>query len=252
MLYPNFMKGTNIPSTSQRKRLWTIAIVVIAAFATLVVIAQLIPQSQIATQRPAPTASAPNSTSAQQYTELPIVQRENGDPMAIGDVDAPVVLVIWTDLRCPFCALFNRETLPILINEYVETGQVRIEVHDVAFFGDQSEQATVAAHAAAEQGKYFEFTQAVYAEAPSNAHPDLPRERLISFAEQADVPDIERFAADLDRPGLIQAAQTSTQNAQSLGVNSVPFFVVGNTTVAGAQPVEVFRSFLDDAIQRAG
>ena len=94
------------------------------------------------------------------------VRLEAGDPMAIGAIDAPVVLSEWVDFRCPFCAVFSRDVLPQLVQEYVDAGKVRIEVHDVAFFGDESLRAAVAARAAGEQGKYFEFLGAVYEAAP--------------------------------------------------------------------------------------
>ena len=71
--------------------------------------------------------------------------------MAIGAIDAPVVLSEWVDFRCPFCAVFSRDVLPQLVQEYVDEGKVRIEVHDVAFFGDESLRAAVAARAAGEK-----------------------------------------------------------------------------------------------------
>ncbi|MEV8517077.1 thioredoxin domain-containing protein [Dactylosporangium sp. NPDC051484] len=172
--------------------------------------------------------------------------------MAVGDVDAPVVLVHWTDMRCPYCAVFSRDTLPVLLREYVDTGKVRIELHDVAYFGEQSENAAVAARAAGNQGKFFAYLSAVYGEAPEGKHPDLPRERLIDFARKAGVPDISRFTADLDDTGLRAAAQASNTTAARVGVTSVPFFVAGDTALAGAQPISVFREFLDAAIEKAG
>ncbi|MEJ6488609.1 thioredoxin domain-containing protein [Leucobacter sp. USCH14] len=177
--------------------------------------------------------------------------RDPGDPMAIGDVDAPVVLVEWTDMRCPYCAVFNQETLPTLVEEYVETGEVRIEVRDVAFFGEASETASVAARAAGEQGKFMEYLDAVYAAAPPEGHPDLPVGQLIGFAKEVGVPDIAKFKADLEDPALRAAVQQSTSTAQQLGVTGVPFFAVGTDALSGAQPIDAFRKFLDTAIEAA-
>lgn len=235
-----------------KRRLLIVVAVVAAVFAVLVVIAQLIPQSPVGGAGTTPTPTATESPEAEAAPELAIVQRAEGDPMAIGAVDAPVVLVFWTDMRCPFCAVFSRETEQTLIDEYVATGKVRIEMHTVAFFGDESAAAAVAAVAAGEQGMYFEYLKTVYAAAPEGARADLPRDALIGFAEQAGIPDIARFTADLDRPDLNQRVQQATSTAQQLGVSSVPFFVAGNQAISGAQPVEVFREFLDDALARAG
>src|SRR5665811_161418 len=84
-------------------------------------------------------------------------RRIDGDPTALGDTDAPVVLVEYSDYRCPFCAVFARETLPVLIDEYVESGQVRIEWRDLTVFGQQSIEAAIAGRAAGAQGLFWEF-----------------------------------------------------------------------------------------------
>lgn len=196
---------------------------------------------------PATTASGANSSNESQ-----VVKRQADDPMAVGDVDAPVVLSQWTDFRCPFCALFNRDTLPVIVDEYVDSGKVRIEVHDVAFYGRQSMDAAVASRAAGEQGKFFEYMKAVYAEAPEKGHPEISRDDLVAFARKAGVPDVDRFRSDLDAPDIRRQARESNETAQGIGVNSVPFFVAGDTALSGAQPVEVFRDFLDEAIRKAG
>ena len=177
--------------------------------------------------------------------------RDPDDPMAIGDVDAPVVLVEWTDMRCPYCAVFSQETLPTIVDEYVETGEVRIEVRDVAFFGEASETASVAARAAGQQGMFMEYLDAVYAAAPAEGHPELPVDQLIAFAEEVGVPDIAKFTADLDDSALRAAVRESTSTAQQLGVSGVPFFAVGTSALSGAQPIDAFRDFLDIAIEAA-
>jgi protein-disulfide isomerase len=236
------------PSKKARTRLWVVG-GAIAVFLALVGLAQLLDKPADPVTTSGGTA-APSSSPAGPV-ELPIVRRAEGDPMAVGKVDAPVVMVMWTDMRCPFCAVFNRDTLPKLMDEYVDAGKVRIEVHDVAFFGEQSENAAVAARAAGAQGKFHEYLQAVYAVAPEGRHPKLPRAKLVDFAEQVDVPDIARFKADLDSQPLHEEQRLSTSAAQGLGVSSVPFFVVGQDSIAGAQPIEVFREFLDGALTEA-
>ncbi len=235
----------------RRSRIWKVVAGVIVAFLAIVVAAQFLP-GQSPTSAP---SGASGSSSADQPAggaeELEFVRRDAGDPMAIGDVDAPVVMTEWLDLRCPFCAVVSRDTLPTLIEKYVDTGKVRIEFHDVAFFGEKSEDAAVAARAAAKQDKFTEFVTAVYDAAPERGHPDLPRDTLIDFAKKAGVPDIERFAADLDDSGLRADVQASTRSAQQLGVTGVPFFVTGRTALSGAQPTKIFQEFLDQALAQA-
>ncbi|WP_152485649.1 DsbA family protein [Leucobacter chironomi] len=180
-------------------------------------------------------------------------RRDPNDVMALGDVDAPVVIAEWTDFRCPYCGVFSRDTLPVLLDEYVETGQVRIEVHDVDFIdGEVSARVAVAARAAGEQGRYFEYLFAVY-DAMSQDRPAITDAVLVDYARQAGVADIERFTSDLDSPRLREAVRASSEQAKQLGVGSVPFFAetASCRVLQGAQPIEQFRSFLDAAVTAA-
>ncbi|MDI6024087.1 thioredoxin domain-containing protein [Leucobacter sp. UT-8R-CII-1-4] len=241
-------KTQDLGSKCRWSRRLNIVLGAVSVFLAVVVAAQLFPGQT-------PTTAAPGESSgsaAEQSTggggDMEFVRRDPDDPMAIGDVNAPVVLTEWVDMRCPFCALYSRDTLPILIEEYVDTGQVRVEFHDVVFYGEHSENAAIAARAAGKQDMYVEYLTTVYAAAPESGHPDMPRDMLIDFAEQAGVPDMEQFVADLDDAQLLQDVHASTQQAQQLGVTAVPFFVAGNTALSGAQPVDVFREFLDQAL----
>lgn len=164
--------------------------------------------------------------------------------MTIGDPDAPVVLREWVDMGCPYCALFTTDTLPTLISEYVDTKQVRIEVNVVSFFGEGSDRGAVAAHEAANQGRFKEFLDVVYAAAPEGKHPDLTQAELVEFAKQAGIKDITAFEAALADPANLARVQKETAAAQAVGVTSVPFFAIGNQGIAGAQPVSVFRDFI--------
>ena len=197
---------------------------------------------------PAATATPP-AESPEPGEPIDIVRRDPADTLAIGDIDAPVVLSEWADLRCPFCARVTTEIMPTLIAEYVDTGKVRLEFHDVSYFGEDSTTGAVALRAAAEQGRFAEYLHAVHAAAPpEGGHPDLPRKTLIAFAETAGVPDLERFTADLDRDDLRAAVEDSTTFAQQLGISSVPFFVIGDQAISGAQPIELFRQVLDEQL----
>ncbi|QKT06584.1 thioredoxin domain-containing protein [Gordonia sp. X0973] len=243
----------SVEAGAPKRRFIVIALVVAVVFAGLVVVAQLTSKKDAPPPTAAPSAAAPSSgvPLGPRPEELSMVRRDPKDPMAMGDVNAPVVLVLWTDLRCPFCAVFNREVLPVIEKEYIKPGKVRLEVTDIAFFGEQSEKAAAAAAAAANQGKFFEFLRAVYAEAPEKGHPDLPREKLVHFATVAGVPDMARFQRDLDDESLVTEVQAATVRAQQLTVASVPFFVAGRSALAGAQPIGTFREYLDDAIKHA-
>ncbi|WP_458206474.1 DsbA family protein [Haladaptatus sp. NG-SE-30] len=60
-----------------------------------------------------------------------------GNPV-MGSPDAPVDIYYWSDYQCPFCKKFEQETLPKLIEDYVQPGTVRIVVLDLPYLGSDS------------------------------------------------------------------------------------------------------------------
>jgi protein-disulfide isomerase len=177
-----------------------------------------------------------------------LAHRTPGDPMALGRPDAPVTMVMFSDYRCPFCAQFSRETEQQLVGQYVDTGQVRIEWRDEPLFGPESMLAAQAGRAAAAQGRFWQFTSAVYAAAPPNGHPELPAARLAQFAQQAGVPDMGRFVADTNAPATAAAVRHDLDQAGELGITSTPAFVINGKPLLGAQPIEEFRAAIDGAL----
>ncbi|WP_253907432.1 thioredoxin domain-containing protein [Arthrobacter sp. 35/47] len=195
-------------------------------------------------------AAAPGQSEAGEPLDLS--RRTADDPTALGRVDAPVVMIEYADYRCPFCGLFSRDTLPTLVDKYVESGDLRIEWRDLPVFGEQSFSAAVAGRAAGEQSKFWEFNKAVFAEAPERGHIDLTEERLIQLAEAAGVPDLEKFKTDLDSEELSAAVEKDAQEAASLGATGTPTFLVNGVPLIGAQPLAAFEQVIDGELERAG
>jgi protein-disulfide isomerase len=179
-------------------------------------------------------------------------RRVDGDVTAMGDVDAPVVLVEYADYRCPFCGVFARDTMPSLIEEYVDRGLLRIEWRDLPVFGDDSVRAAVAVRAAGEQGLFWEYHEALYAQAPDRGHPPMPAEKLIAIAESIGVPDLAQFEDDLLDDELHRRVSADVDEAHQLGASATPVFLINGVPIAGAQPTDVFRDVIDERLEAAG
>ncbi len=171
-------------------------------------------------------------------------KRDAKDPYAIGAVDAPVVLVEWSDFRCPFCAVWAKKVLPEL-QPYIDSGSLRIEHRDLVLFGDQSLNVATAARAAGTQGRFWEFYHAVMDNAPTNGHPDYTDQQLIDLAKKAGIPNIDRFTADLTNEKLVEQVVAETNLGRSMGLKSTPFFVINETPISGAQPASAFIKVIE-------
>lgn len=176
-----------------------------------------------------------------------MARREPGDPRAIGEVDAPVVMVEWSDFQCPFCGRFARETAPELVERYVEDGTLRIEWRDFPYLGPESTQAALAGRAAAAQGAFWAFHDAVFAEAIQPNTGALDRPTLLAMAAEAGL-DVAAFEQTMDDPATADAVQREFDEAQRLGINGTPAFLINGRPVLGAQPLETFVQAIEAAI----
>jgi protein-disulfide isomerase len=165
-------------------------------------------------------------------------RRAPDDPLAIGPVDAPVVLVVFSDYQCSYCAKWSAETLPVMM-DYVDDGDLRIEWRDVNIYGSDSERAARAAYAAALQGQFWEFHDELYPEGKLRSPGELSEDSMVKIAEQLSL-DLERFRADLDAEATVAEVLRNQQLGIELGAFSTPSFVMAGQPLVGALPTEVF------------
>lgn len=216
--------------------------IIVALAATLAVSATLV-GVQLFTKPVAETATS---------NTIPTMERRiAGEMTARGDLNAPVVMVEYGDFRCPFCGLFARDSMPAIIEKYIDTGLVRFEWRDAPFFGSESYLAAVAARAAGRQGLYWEYHTELYARAPERGRLDITPAVLGDIAEAVGVPDMAQFAADLQSEAVEAGVQSDFSEAVSLGINSVPVFLVNGTPLIGAQPLEVFEQVIEQQLEAA-
>ena len=180
-----------------------------------------------------------------------LATREPDDPRALGDADAPVVMVEWADFLCPFCGVFARDTEPELIARYVDTGLLRIEWRDLPFQGEQAMLAAIGGQAAAEQDAFWAYHEALFAEDLRRAENRVDTGFLLDVAAELDL-DVDRFAADLDDPEFTERVRGEAVVAQQLGISGTPAFIVGGYPLVGAQPIESFVQVIEAAAQDAG
>jgi protein-disulfide isomerase len=129
------------------------------------------------------------------------------------------------------------------VEEYVEDGTLRVEWRDFPYLGQESLNAAVAARAAQEQGKFWEYHELLY----RNQSGGFSVEKLLGLADEAGL-DVERFEEDLSsRDRYTQVIAEDFREGQERGISGTPTFVINGQVIAGLQPVEVY----EDTIERA-
>lgn len=168
-------------------------------------------------------------------------RRDPDDPQAFGKADAPVVMVLYSDFACPYCTLFAKEVEPGLA-DLINNGTLRIEWRDLAQITQTSPLAARAGRAAAAQGRFWEFHDAVYAAAGEGEHPEYTQENLLEFARAAAVPDLDAFTATMNAEETKTAVEEAKTKAYSIGVQGTPFMFIGDAFVSGYRELDVIRA----------
>lgn len=235
------------PSTSLRAPLITLVVILVVAAVALVYSISFATGDE---DSAGPVAEVSGPAEAGSGLDA-LARRVPDDPLAQGDVDAPVVLVMWSDYQCPFCGRFARETEPELVDQYVQSGVLRLEWRDFPYMGDQSQLTAQAARAAGQQGAYWEFHDAVYGLELAPQSGELTADRLTAMAADLGL-DTDRFTTDMTSPATVEAVAADFSEGQSLGITGTPTFLVNSTPIVGAQSLDTFSSAIEAAAAAAG
>jgi protein-disulfide isomerase len=195
------------------------------------------------------TGAIPGQTeSSQMLTGV----KQNG--IFLGDPKAPVRFVEFADLQCPFCREYSLNTLPVLVQDYVRQGKVRMEFRDLAFIGDDSLKAGRWAAGAARQGKLWNFADVLYFNQGEENTGYMTDAFLTKIARAAGV-DPVKAKAYAATDASAQPVKDATALAQRYGVSSTPSFLVGRRggglakVDAGPTDTEKLKSAIDSQLK---
>lgn len=154
----------------------------------------------------------------------------------LGNPSAPVTLVEYIDLQCPFCRQFITEAFPTLVEKYVRPGKVRVELRGLAFIGPDSERGMRAAQAAAAQNRMFQFVDLLYINQGAENGGWLSDEMVRAAGASVPGLDVEKLAADAGTSTVAEKLDADNAKAQADGVSGTPTILVGPT---GEKPTQV-------------
>lgn len=163
-----------------------------------------------------------------------------GTTQVKGPASAPITVVLFSDFECSFCGKVE-STLHALEEQY--PGKVRIAFRNHPLPShDHARLAAKASLAANEQGRFWEYHDALF------AHQDkLDRPSLEGYAQDLGL-DMKRFRAALDGAALDAVLDADDEEASRLHLRGTPSAFVNGRQVLGAQPLEVFRATAEKAL----
>lgn len=162
----------------------------------------------------------------------------------VGSPDAKVVVVNFSDFGCPFCGTFARETYPALEREFVQPGKVFFKyVPFVMGMFPNAREASRAAECAADQGKFWQMHDRLYAGQQAWKRTFAPEEVFRRNAAEVRL-DVSRFNACYASQRTDSRTADATRRAEQLSVRATPSFFVNGRLIEGALPLEQFRMLL--------
>jgi protein-disulfide isomerase len=171
-----------------------------------------------------------------------------GDAYSIGDPDAPITIVEYTDYQCPFCSRHFSETMPQLVQDYVDTGTVRYVFKDFPLknIHPQAAEAAEAARCALDQGAYLEMHDLLFARQQEWSGGNST-DAFIGYAQEIGL-DGESFSQCLADGTHTAAVEADLAEGAELGVTGTPAFFLNGYPLSGAQPFSVFEGAISSLL----
>jgi protein-disulfide isomerase len=207
----------------QRQRLFIILIVIGAALiiAAILIVPSLLPAGDIVSIDP--------------------VDRPMADGRMLGDPNAPVIMEVYEDFQCPSCRSYSEDIGPQVVDTYVATGQVYYIFRHFPFLDDnaprnESDQAANASMCAAEQDRFWDYHDLLFANwNGENAGAFIDR-RLVAFADELGL-DMAAFNACFAENLYQSEIEADLEMGASLNVTGTPaVFVNGQILTPGFVP----------------
>ena len=187
----------------------------------------------------------------------PIKISEDNDPV-IGDTDAPITIIEFSDFQCPFCARFHVQTLPTIMDEYINKGTVKLVFRDfpIQSIHPNAVPASVAAECANEQGKFEEMYDTLFEKQNEWNNQEMSK-ALDLFSQYASEMQLEQkeFDSCLKNGKYIEEIKKDLDDGRAYGISGTPGFFIGNERIGfvelkGAQPFESFKKVIDTQLKK--
>ncbi len=210
----------------------------------------------------APTAqvpAAPDGTAPAPAPTGPVTVDLDDDP-TIGDKNAPVTIVEFSDYECPFCQRHFQQTWPSLKKDYIDTGKVKLVYRDypLSFHAPMAVTNAIAADCAREQGgdsAYFKYHDELFTRTKTGGS-GLTKDDLTKIATDLGM-NANNLKSCVDSEKYKDEVDKDAAYGNTVGVSGTPSFFVGKSgdkqitgsLIVGAQPYSAFQQAIDPLLQ---
>ncbi len=147
----------------------------------------------------------------------------------LGSPSARLTLVEFNDMQCPVCREYDRAVFPTLVDRYVRTGKLRMEMRLQSFIGPDSVKGGKAVAAAAEQNRAWTYYHLFYVNQGEENTGYVTDDFLRSVGLATKGLDVAQLMRDAGSDGAQQALDTGKKEFEAAGFTGTPSFLLGPT-----------------------
>jgi protein-disulfide isomerase len=165
---------------------------------------------------------------------------------SIGRPDAPVTIIKYASLTCPFCKRFQAEVYPVLKRDYIDAGKVRFMIREFPI-GKTSGMATIALRCAP-MARYLDLYGRFLASQAQWVSQEVRIEPILKVAQGVGLTS-EQFDSCRQNQGMIAALNQVKDRGRELGVIGTPNFFINGRLVKKALGLKELREIIDPLIE---
>ncbi len=168
---------------------------------------------------------------------------------AMGDPNAPVKMVVYSNFLCSHCGDFAFDSEKTIMQKYIATGKLYLEYRSIGGGDTESGRTAEAAYCAGDQGKFWEMHDYLFA---NLKYADFSDQRIFAFADQIGL-NAAQFKDCYNNRKHAPTVQEDAIKAGQDGVEATPTFVLSNGDIIyGNVPYQEFQTKIEAALAAAG
>lgn len=170
----------------------------------------------------------------------------------LGDKNAKVTIVEFSDFQCPFCKRFIDDTWEQLKKEYVDSGKANISFRHLPLVSihPNAQKAAEASECANEQSKFWEMHDKLFTtqDTWSAQAAETASASFTSYAGELGL-NTDQFSTCLTSGKFAEAVTKDSADAAAAGATGTPAFFINGYILVGAQPFANFKTEIDKYLQ---
>ncbi len=178
---------------------------------------------------------------------------ETGDNAVLGQADAPVTIIEFSDYECPYCKMGFEKVLSKIKEKYIKTGKVKYVFRDfpMPFHGEIAMDEALASECVrkmSDDEKFYEYHDLIFQNTKSNG--GLEKDKLYEFAKTVGV-DAAGFKKCLDNKETQEAVDKDIADGKKYGLEGTPAFFINGWFFRGLYPYEKFEEYIENELAAA-